>query len=229
VRAERRYSQGVTFLASYTWSHAIDDRPGQGGGFPQDSYNFRGDRADADFDVRHRATISGVFELPFGPNKLWGSNASAAAAKFLEGWSVNTIAAFQTGRPFTVIRRTNPSLGGIADRPSSVPGVDWKPENQGPDQWINPAAFSLPPIGVFGNTPRNAFRGPGLWNIDASLVKRNRIGDAATLEFRAEFFNLLNHPNFGQPNAAIDGPAFGTIAATATPERQIQFGVKLGF
>jgi outer membrane receptor protein involved in Fe transport len=214
VQVDRRFSRGFGFLSSYTWGHAIDDRPGQGGGPTQDYYNMRADRGDSDFDVRHTWTVSGMLDLPFGAGKPWG------------GWSVNAVSTAQSGRPFTVT--LFPVFTFVGARPDVVPGVDWRPVDQNPNEWINAAAFRFPASGPFGNLGRNTLRGPGLYNLDLSLVKTQRFRDAVDLQLRAEFFNVLNHPNFGLPNGVVVS-SLGTIAATATPERQIQFGVKLGF
>jgi hypothetical protein len=105
--------------------------------------------------------------------------------------------------------------------------VDWRPANQGPDHWINPAAFTTPVAGTFGNLGRNALRGPGFANFDFSLVKVESIGEA-NVEFRAEVFNIFNHPNFSVPSGVM-GTSLGVISATISPERQIQLGVKVGF
>ena len=210
IRAERRFSKSFGFTSAYTWGHAIDDRPGQGGARPQDSYNLRAERGDADFDVRHNWASSASINLPWAADKAWGR------------WSVNAIAILQGGRPFTVY--TNPIFG---QRPNLVPGVDWKPADQSPDHWINPAAFQTLPLGAFGNLGRNTLRGPRLNNFDLSIMKTDYIRDAR-VEFRAEFFNVFNHPNFSIPNSTI-GSSLGLISSTASPERQIQFGVKVGF
>jgi hypothetical protein len=211
VRMEKRFSRGFAFRSAYTWGHAIDDRPGQGAGLPQNSFDLRADRGNADFDQRHRWVASGSYELPFGRGKNWGD------------WTVHAIATAQSGRPFTVLMPdpTNP-----AARPN-VTGVDWRPENQGPKLWIDSAAFANPAPERFGNLGRNTLVGPGLHNVDVSLVKRFYIGDR-NLQLRAEFFNVLNHPNFGMPNNVV-GQTLGLISATASPERQLQFGAKFEF
>jgi hypothetical protein len=211
VRLERPFSGNVGFTSVYTWGHAIDDRPAQGTGRVPDNYNMRSERGNADFDVRQNWTSSVSIDVPWGRDKVWGR------------WSVNAISIVQSGRPVTV---TVPGLGNN-ERPTVITGVNSKPANQGPDQWINAAAFLTPPLGSTGNLGRNTFRGPGLTNVDLSLVKTERIGQMQW-QFRAEFFNLLNHPNFGLPNSVV-GPTFGIISSTSTPERQIQFGVKADF
>lgn len=214
LRVERRFSGGLGFLSSYTWGHAIDDRPGQGAGVSQDNYNMRAERGNADFDVRHNWVVSGSYDLPFGRGTSWG------------GWSLNAISTAQSGRPFTVTMF--PPLSQQGMRPN-LTGVNWKPIKQSPAQWINPAAFEkFPPNTGFGSLGRNTLKGPGLYNLDLSLSKRQRVG-GTQIQFRAEFFNVLNHPNFGLPNRVVSGPALGSITSTSSPERQIQFGVRLGF
>jgi hypothetical protein len=208
LHLERRFSQYLGFTSSYTWGHATDDRPGQGYGRVPNNYDMRSERGDADFDVRHTWASTLSVNLPWGSDKPWGR------------WSLHAIGILQSGRPFTV---TVPSQNN--DRPDVVPGVDWRHPDQGPDHWINPAAFA-PAAGPFGTLGRNTLRGPGLSNLDISLVKTDWIGDVR-MEFRAEFFNILNHPNFSIPNAVV-GPTLGVISSTASPERQIQFGVKIG-
>jgi hypothetical protein len=210
VRVDRPVSGNFGFTSSYTFGHAIDDRPGQGAGRAPDNYNMRAERGDADFDLRHNWTSSIRVNLPWGTGQWWGD------------WSMNAIGTLQGGRPFTVVL---PGFNG--DRPNSVPGVDWKPEDQGPDHWINPAAFSIPAQGTFGNLGRNTLRGPTLKTLDLSIAKSQRIGEGR-LELRVEFFNIFNHPNFSIPNPVV-GPTLGVISSTSSPERQIQLGAKLAF
>lgn len=229
VRVERRFARGFGLTSAYTWGHAIDDRPGQGGAFAQNNYDLRAERGNSDFDVRHRWTVSGIYELPFGPGRRWGTQQNGVVSKVLGGWNLNGLASFQSGRQFSAML-ANPVSGSSlpADRPNLVSGVDWKPAEQGPDGWLNPAAFTVP-AGTFGSVGRNTLRGPGLSNLDVSLVKQTVFGEDRRLEFRAEFFNALNHPNFALPNNFADLPTFGRISATSSAERQIQFGLKLGF
>ena len=214
VRIDRRFSDGLAFTSAYTWGHAIDDRPGQGGGFSQDNYNLRAERGNADFDVRQRWVVTGTYQFPFGDGKPWG------------GLSLSAISTLQSGPHFTVT--LPPPAGIFGGRPDTVAGTDWKPSDQGPDHWINPAAFQSPAPGAFGNLGRNTLTGPGLYNLDVSVMKTHRLGDSGQFQMRADFFNVLNHPNFGLPNSAI-GPSLGLISATSSPERQIQLGVRLGF
>jgi len=162
-------------MSSYTWGHAIDDRPGQGASRVEDNYNLKAERGDADFDVRHHWTLSGVYELPFGPGRKWIANSKRIAGAFLSGWNLSGIATIQGGRPFSVILTQDISGSlNLADRPNLVPGVSWKPEDQGPNHWINPAAFSIPASGTFGNLGRNTLRGPRLIPVEGGTNRQHK-------------------------------------------------------
>jgi hypothetical protein len=230
TRVEKRFGPGLSFISSYTWSHAIDDRPGQGGGLPQDGYNLRSERANADYDIRHRWVVSSVWEIPVGPGRRWGSHWTGVGRAIISGWGISAIHVLQSGKPFTVtLGMENSNSFNGADRPNAVEGVDWKPADQRPDRWIEPTAFVTPSTGSFGAVGRNTLRGPGIYNIDLALEKTHAISDNSRLEVRVEFFNLLNHPNFNPPAAALSSTTttFGLISSTSMPERQIQFGVRL--
>jgi hypothetical protein len=214
VRVERRFSDGVGFLSSYTWGHAIDDRPGQGAGPSQNYYNMRLERGNADFDVRHNWVVSGSLEPAFGRGRRWG------------GWSLSAISTLQSGRPFSVALA--PPQAFIGNRPN-VTGIDWRPEDQNPRNWINGNAFTLQGLSPLGGTlGRNTLTGPGLFNLDVAVSKKHRLSESGQIEFRADFFNVTNHPNFGLPNN-LYGSSLGLISSTSSPERQVQLGVKVGF
>ena len=186
------------------------------------------ERGDADYDVRHRYTLSYIYELP-------NTNYEGLAGHLLNGWTVTGILALQSGRPFTVFQP--PAFGpfgvsgtfGFGERPNVVKGTDPVPANQGPDNWINAAAFVTPAPGNFGDLGRNTLRGPALKNMDLSMVKRFQIDEGRELQFRTEFFNLTNHPNLGLPNQQFEVPGFGEIGTTVTRQRQIQFGLRYEF
>jgi hypothetical protein len=180
-------------------------------------------RALSDFDVRHRLVWSPIWTMPFGH----GSN------KFLNyvtgGWQVSGIFAAQTGRPLTAVESGNIS-GTLqnADRPNVVAGCN---PNDGPKtvaQWFNVSCFALPATNTFGNAGRNIITGPGLVNLDFSLARNFAIRETMRLQFRAEAFNLPNHPNFNYPSSTQNSPSFGHIASANDP-RQIQLGLKLVF
>jgi hypothetical protein len=221
IKAERRFSKGLGFTSVYMWGHAIDDRPSTGTSLTQDNNNMSAERGDSDFDVRHRATFSGMYRIPF---------------KRLGDWNLTGILVLQSGRPFTVFFNQDWSgarSGG--DRPNAVDGVSTKPLDQGPNQWINPAAFSVPARGTFGNLGRNTLRGPGYQALDVSLSREFQFRESGQLQIRLDAFNLLNHPNFNLPSSSLDPTApsstsgFGVVSSTVGTERQIQIGLRIGF
>jgi len=224
----QRLHAGLSALASYTWSKSIDDASGffSSAGdpnFPQDSNNTRADRGLSNFDVRQRFTVAYSYDVPL----------PAHHNALLRGWQTNGVWSFQTGRPFTVtllpgVDNSNtgiPSIQfGVVDRPNLVgnPHVS----NPSPDAWFNTSAFAMSPYGTFGNAGRNILTGPGFASLDVSAVKNTPIREGLTLQFRAEFFNLLNRPNFNLPDSFLGSPAFGRVLSAGTP-RRAQFGLKL--
>jgi len=230
ARAEKRFSQGFTFLASYTFSKAIDDSSGVPASTatsnnPQNSFDLQSERGLSEFDVRHRFVASFIYELPFGKGKQFLQ--SGIASSIFGNFEIAGIFAAQTGRPFTPrISADRSNTGQLQDRPNVVgnPRLD----NPDPQLWFNTAAFAIPAAGTFGNAGRNILTGPGYSNTDIALVKRIGFGEARNLELRAEFFNLFNRANFDLPNAVADSAQFGRIFS-AGPARQIQFGIKFDF
>src|SRR6185369_5252450 len=180
------------------------------------------------FDARQRFVVSGVYSLPFK---------SQRATRLVEGWSVSPIVNLQSGNPFSpIVPLLADGSGSLLafDRPDVVPGQSIKLDNPTLDQWFNKAAFVRHP-GGFGNAGRNIITGPGFSNVDLSLVKLTPIKENVNVQFRAEAFNILNHPNFSQPNRTTTSGDFGRITATRSvrgdlgSSRQIQFGLKLMF
>src|SRR5437588_2270767 len=157
--------------------------------------------------------------------------------KVLGGWSVSAIANLQSGFPFTPQLGFNPTNNGDSRnpiRPSWNPAFSGRLITGSPNQYFNPNAFIVPSNGTYGNVGRNVLIGPGLAELDASLLKNTPISERVSLQFRAEFFNLLNRANFATPNAVvfssattIPSPTAGVITATSTTSRQIQLGLKL--
>ena len=165
----------------------------------------------------------------------------------LGGWKASGLLSLISGLPFTPSLNSNRSRSGVGgggggiDRPDLLPGRTVSNIIRGgPNQYFDPTAFTLPPAGFLGNAGRNMLRGPGVANVDFSMSKDTRLngfGENGTLQFRAEFFNLLNRANFSPPNrtvfagtgAAIPLPTAGQITSTATPARQIQFALRLLF
>ncbi len=238
VKAERRLSSGLVFLTAYTYSHSISgpsDIGGQvgGGNFigaPQDVYYMRGDRATSGFDVTQRFVQTVLYDLPFG-RRLHGF-----ARKALDGWQLATIMTFQSGFPAPVTSNIDTTGTGINSRPDWVLGQNGNlPGDQRSwTRWFNTGAFVQAPYGRFGTSPRTAaVRLPGIENVDFSITKSTRIKEAASLEFKSEFFNLLKH--FNPDPATVDlntrNSTFGMVGGgvQGITTRVIQLGAKLMF
>lgn len=239
ARFQQRLSRGLATLVSYTWSKSIDDASSfftSAGdpNFPQNSNDARAERGRSNFDVRHRLSASYSYDLPFGKGRAYLAD-DGWVSTLLSGWQTFGIVTLQTGRPFTVALLSeidNSGTGrsilgfGANDRPNLV--GDPRLNNRSPGQWFNQSAFAFPARGTFGNAGRNILEGPGYANMNASLVKTTAISEQFNLQFRAEVFNLFNHPNFNLPDNFLGSPTFGQILSARDP-RHIQFGVKLLF
>ncbi|HXF39318.1 MAG TPA: hypothetical protein VN687_06360, partial [Blastocatellia bacterium] len=239
VRFEQRLDFGLSMLSSYTWSKSIDNASSffaSAGdpNFPQDSLNTAAERGRSNFDVRHRLSVSYGYDLPFGKGRTFVADGGVLSA-ILSGWQTFGIVTLQSGRPFTVallpeidISNTGRStLGfGANDRPNVIGNA--KLSHRTPDQWFNTTAFAFPAFGSFGNAGRNILDGPGFQNVNLSLMKTTSLREGIDLQFRAEAFNVFNHPNFDLPDNFLGSPTFGRILSAQSP-RHIQFGLKLLF
>jgi hypothetical protein len=232
LRVERRYSNGLSLLAAYTYSHSLDQGGGSGDGEAaiQDPLNIAANKGSSDFDIRHRLVTSVVYQLPFGRGKGLGASLPAFVRVPISGWETTAIATFQSGPPFSVTTSTDISNTGAANRPFVV--GDPNLGDPSPARWFNTAAFSiaLPPgIYSYGNTGRNTIRADGTQNVDLGLFRNFTVRERLGLQFRSEVFNVLNHPNFGLPGRDASSATFGQVSQTSTSSRQIQFGLKLLF
>ncbi len=239
-----RLSGGFEIRANYTWSKNLDMNSGLTGAQAQNQAQMILDRNDPRRDwgpsalnVTSQAGISGRYELPFGHGKRWMKNAGGIEGKLAGGWQLNGIATLLSGFPFTPLIGTNRSGDGDTrnpDRPSANPSFTGPVLLGQAGQWFNPNAFVLPAAGTYGNLGRGVFDGPGLADLDLSLFKNTAVSEKASLQFRAEVFNVLNHANLGTPNATVFSngtinASAGLITTLATNPRQIQFGLKLIF
>lgn len=242
---QKRFSRGYTFLAGYTFSKSIDQLSQfhSGSGSPidpaiaQDADRLGAERGLSAFDMRHRFTLSGVFELPLGRGKRF-LNRGAVLNQIVGGWSLSPILVLASGIPLTVRDFTYPCLVAgpfiTSCRPNLVGNPILPADQRSPEQWINRSAFARQLPGTFGSAGRNIVFTDGTQNLDVALIKRAYFGQGETakrIELRAEFFNLPNHPQFGTPDLDFSSPTFGRIFSTAqgTTERQIQFGLKFIF
>ena len=243
LSARRQTRAGLTFGGNYIWSHSIDNTTagGDDADYPQNVNCRSCERASSNFDIRHNFNTHVVYELPIGPGKPY-LRAGGFAGALAGGWQISGVGIARTGRPMTItVSRSASALpdqnATSPQRPNIVPGVAVVPPNQSRTQWVNLAAFATPAVGTWGNAGRNLVTGPSIWNIDTAVSKRNRLGEKLMLEFRAEVFNLMNHPQLANPVVNISAPAtFGHITqlintgatGTGTP-RQIEFAVRVSF
>lgn len=230
----KRYSDGLTYLASYTWSKSIDTassirNQGNDTLFPQNSYCRSCERARSAFDVRHRLVNSVVYELPFGkgrPVNVSNGILNAVAG----GWQVGSIITLSTGFPLNISQGGDPSFTGHTfDRPNAT-GIDpYDNFNSTPSLWFNPAAFARTPDGQHGNLGRGAATTPGQVSWDFSMLKDFNFTEQHRLQFRFEAFNLPNHPVLGNPDSNITSGTFGQITGTRGNMRNLQFALKYVF
>ncbi len=245
---KKRFSHGISFLAAYTWAKSIDDsstfnltgsasKPLAGeNDLAQNPFDVAAERGRSLFDARQRFVLSYQWALP------WWRQPKGWYQQLLGNWQVNGIVTAMTGTPFTVfdgndfsVQGSAPEISGFfSNRPNVVAGQD---PNAGPkttDNWLNPNAFQRitqdpnSPVQQFGSAGRNIAQGPGYANWDFSLFKNIRVTESKELQFRAEFFNILNHTNFRNPDSDINSQTFNQILEAQAP-RLIQFALKFTF
>jgi hypothetical protein len=223
---QRRFANNFSMLNSYTWNKAIDLNSDNDGGVTLTNvYDPQYNRGPADYDVTHTLSSAWVYELPIARGHWYGN------------WQTSGILYLRSGLPFTVTQTQGVQSTGTGNRPDRI--ADGRLDNPTIERWFDTSAFRAPAdvTGTYGDAGRNILRGPGQFNIDFSIIKTTRIANLDT-EFRVEAFNLLNHPQFAQPNTQLGNAAFGTIAAMlpnpscalcGTTERNIQFALKVRF
>jgi hypothetical protein len=235
----RRVAKGLHAEAAYTYGHAIDNVQDQGlfASEPQDNNNIKAERGNGSGDIRHNMSFNVLYDLPMGRGYSFLSSAPKAVSFLASGWEVNALGIIHSGIADNIGLGTNTYGNGdyTNQRPDFVPGVHQYVTNRSHRQYFNPDAWAMPAAGTFGNSPRNGVYGPGFAQIDSSLIKRTELSEGRSVEFRAEFFNMFNHPNFGQPDSTYGDSTFGQIFSTfgstigLGTSRQIEFGLKLHY
>ena len=255
AKLERRFSRDFGLLANFTWSKLIDDSSSDWGGFwsldatGQNFYDRRSERSVSAGDVPLRLTIASIVELPFGPGKKWLNN--GVASQVLGGWRATTIYTLSKGTPFGILDNSYGFCNAahtLADRPMMIGNPLPSGFNQTIEHWFDTSAFDfsgncpasglLTPTGpfdtnkAFGNAPRYfaKVRNPGVNNLDLSLQKDFKLpGEQTRLQFRADLFNLPNHPQFAEPVGDLLNSNFGRITRTSLPNRTVQLGLHFYF
>jgi hypothetical protein len=242
VSLHRQFRNGFLFGGQYMWSHSINDASVGGGEAtqPQNVANPKADRGNSAQDIRHTATVNWVWELPYGQAHRSLGQGGLLEAVF-GGWELTGLVQARTGRQLTItVTRSSSDLpdgNNTNQRPDRVEGVPLVPAGgQTPQQWINAAAFAVPPRGRWGTSGRSIMTGPGLFQVDLGLRKQFVVSGERNVELRWEVFNVLNRDNLADPNTNLSaGPAFGRItgpltrgAGTGGP-RQMQFMLRVNF
>lgn len=246
VRLEHRFSHGLYFLNSFTWGKALGDSEqvleyffGYVEANPQNIHDLAAERGPSSFDVKLNNVTSIVYELPFGKGRDYASNVNGFVDAIIGGWELNTINTAHTGQPLNVYYSPSAanSVSALSNdyrgEPFLRPDVSGYQIHQNAPNMINNYfdgyTFTIPPAGdPFGNLGRNAFRAPNFEQWDLAVDKNFAIREDVRLQFRSEFFNVLNQVNFGIPNTQSNSTSFGQIRTTY-PARQIQFALKLMF
>jgi hypothetical protein len=244
----RRMSKGLAYTLGYTFSHGLANFGDNltSTPLPQNSYDYGASMSNSDLDIRSRFVGNFLWEIPIGEGKRFLSGPSAAS-HWLGGWQFNGIVTYQTGSPYSVTAANDGLLGFTHSVYADCVGDPFSGATKNHDLYtttgflINPAAFAQPGPGQFGTCAPFKFYGPGLQTWDLGLFKQFRFTERWQLQFRAEFFNAFNHPNFGAPNANISSPgSFGKVSNTLAPilgndsggpgdPREVQLALKLYF
>jgi hypothetical protein len=233
ARVEHRYTNGFSLLASYTFSRLIDigGESLVGDLSLRDARNVKAERGLSSADQRHRFVASALYDLPFGNDRQWNLAHNRVANALLGNWQINGILTVRSGTPFTPTLGTSTANTGVA-RPNRIADGNLSSDQRSVNNWFDKTAFKAPTLYNFGNAGRDILIGPGAANVDASLFKSFRlpfIGEGGQLQFRAEVFNLLNHPQFSNPNTRVDIAQGGTITGLSNDMREIQFALKILF
>lgn len=224
---DKRFGSGLAVTAAFTWSRTINVGCAEywEDCHIQDPYNLAPDRSAADTDVPLVFTFSGVYELPFGKGKAFAQQ--GIASKVAGGWQLNGVVAARNGTPYTVtINFDNANANGGSQRPNQV-GNPSGPHSV--TQYFNTAAFAVAPKYTYGDVHRNSLRGPGYTDADVSLFRNFNVMERLQVQFRSEFFNVFNHPNFANPDAGLEDSDYGQITSIVGNPREIQFALKANF
>jgi hypothetical protein len=224
LEGQKRYSNGLTIITAFTWSKDLDNLTARdmwfGGSWKQISA----------LNVPKRFSFAGVWEVPFGKGRRFGTNTSPLADLILGGWQISSIAETRSGFPLSVTNPVNvANTGGITQVPNLIAPANLPRDQRSKVKFFNTAAFVSPAPFTLGNAQTDILVGPSFQNLDTSLAKSFRIKERASAQFRSEFFNILNHPNQGNPGTSLGTASFGRITSTSGDPRTLQFGLKLLF
>ncbi|MBL8229587.1 MAG: TonB-dependent receptor [Bryobacterales bacterium] len=232
ARVERRFASGYSVLGTYTWARSFNNYT-DGGSLGADIgfsnfYNRRADWGPTGNDIRHRLTITSVYEIPVGKGRTYLSNHWLGS--IVGNWTLGGLMTLQSGEPFSVNTQVNNTFvnSAGAQRADVLRDPNLPNSERTLNRWFDTSAFVQPAQFTFGNQGVNMLRADGLINLDMSILRNFPIGETKKVQIRGEFFNITNHPNFGGPGATLNGPGYGIIAG-AGPGRRIQLGARFVF
>jgi len=227
VKVERMYSTGLALIASYTLAKSIDNTSCDQCNGAQDANNLSLERSVSDFDYRQRLSVGYVYDLPFGAGKALKPG-NRALQYLVSGWELSGIVTLQSGAPFSIYSgRDIANTGSGNQRPDRIAsGVLSNPTI---NKWFDTSAFVMNAPYTWGNSGRNILYGDGLSNWDAALLRKFRVREGMDLQLRGEFFNALNHADFGTPVTNLSSSNFGMVFSTRNSPRIGQVGLKFLF
>jgi Carboxypeptidase regulatory-like domain len=235
LSAEKRLQGGLSFLAAYTFSKSLDEGAGGNSSTGESRLNVQNPNDLAanyglsNFNIKNRFTLSGIYQLPVGRGRKYLANSSRLIDGVAGGWQVTSILTLQSGAPLTVDMATTTSNTGTLQRPNQVCNGNLPASQQTIKQFYNTSCFVAPPLYTFGDTGRNVIIGPGYEDWDVGVMKEFHPIERFALQFRAESFNALNHPNFSLPNGSIGSSSAGTITSTVGSQREFQLALRLAW
>ena len=232
-KLERRFGSGVSFLTSFTYGKVINLQDiginvgSTSADTVQNAYNRQAQRGLSDMSVPCRLVMSGVWDLPFGTGRQFLDH--GWVGRVVGPWQLTAIYAVQAGLPYTATLSFDNANAGTASWPDRT--CNGKLSNANISRWFDTACFPAPPAYQFGNSGKNILRGPGFNNIDLGLhrVFVLPLERRTTLDVRAEAFNSVNHPQFGNPSAVIGTSTAAVITSTSQTNRQMQLALRLEF
>lgn len=251
ISAGKTAGRGFSVQGTYSYSKSVDDASSHGGDTNQYGFDRKLGRSLSDFDIRQRLSLNFFYSLPVESVRRWSN--SGVAAQAFGGWRLGGILSIRSGTPFTAASDVrSPRYLFSATQPDLVPGARNNPISGstagcgivepgrklgGPDLYFDPCSFSVPLPGTIGNLGRNTLLAPGIFSVDVSLQREFALDSSKRLQFRAEFFNVPNHTNFGKARAGVFNgtypgrvnPTAGRTTSTVTTSRQIQLALRLSF
>lgn len=224
LQAEQRFSRGLSFITAYTWSKTLDNRT------LLDLWFGGNNKGISSLHMAHRFSYAGIWELPYGRGRRFGSNVPGVVDAILGGWQLTGMLVLRTGFPLTA--RTQGDIantGGITQVPNRISDPNLSRSERTESRFFDTSVFTNPAPFTLGNAGARPIEGPGFRNVDLSLAKVFRIDESKTVQLRGEFFNATNHPNFGDPGTTLGTATFGRVTSTTGDPRDIQLGLKFIF